>query len=271
MDYRLAIKNTIAYASYFDFPLFPHEIHHWLVCKQTVPLTKIAKHLPLNLGSSEQKKRQLLFADTLVKVNLANRLVGVLKYIPGLRMIGLTGSVAASNAKPKDDIDLVIITAPHTLWIVRPLVLILISLFFRRRHPEENPAHAADAFCPNLWLDTLSLSVPKSQRNLYTAHEVLQVKPIFNKGQTYERFLRANDWAKQFLANAYRAQAPKAKVASKDSNFFLVILIPMNHFLYWLQFCYMFPKKTSEVVHLHAAFLHTTNFSDKLDRFLEKS
>ncbi|SRR5258706_1360835 len=283
MDYRQAIKSTVIYSSFFDFPLFPEEIHFWLIYRHPISLDKIKKHLPRELSPQEQKRRQFLLQNSLAKIDLTHRLAKVLKYLPGLRFVGLTGSVAAKNSKPQDDIDLLIITAPHVLWLVRPFVLLLISLFFRRRHPKENPAQATNAFCPNLWLDTTSFSVPKNKRNLYTAHEILQVLPVLDKDQTHQRFLQANSWSSQFLANAYQARIQESsmsrvipakagihQIIPKSSTFFL-FLAPFNYLFFFLQFLYMFPKRTSEVVHPHAAFLHTTNFSEQLDHFLGRS
>jgi len=37
-----------------------------------------------------------------------------------------------------------------------------------------------------------ALALPQNKQNLYTAHEVIQLLPIYNKDNTYAKFLRAN-------------------------------------------------------------------------------
>lgn len=283
MDLDRAVSATLAYASFFRFPLFPVEIHHWLISPYRVSLAKLRPLLPKALSSSNQKLRAATSRYTTEKIIHARKLVSYLKHFPGLRLIALTGSVAANNTRKNDDIDLLFITAPHTLWLVRPFVIGLISFYFRRRHPEESHAHAPNAFCPNLWLDTISLSLPPKQQSLYTAHEVLQIIPLFDRGDTYERFIKANRWTKKYLANAYQSSLrgrlgdrsnltpPKffTPIQQLITNNYYLLLAPLNYLFYLFQLLYMHPKKTTEIVHLHGAFLHTTNFSTQLDTHLK--
>ena len=284
MSLQRAVSHTISYASFFRFPLLPAEIHRWLIYPHLVSHHKLEPFLPEQPTSSVLRLRSQTTYHSNQKIIHAQKLLKILKYLPGLRLIALTGSVAADNAQKNDDIDLFFITAPYTLWLVRPFVIVLISLFFRRRHPQEDHTHAPDAFCPNFWLDTLSLAIPLTKRSLYTAHEVLQIKPLLDRGDTYQRFLKANRWTKKYLANAYhsslRAQSRNltptnnvvipAKAGIHQINSVIsVFLFPLNYLFYLIQLLYMYPKKTSETVHLHAAFLHTTDFSSKLNIYLK--
>lgn len=47
-----------------------------------------------------------------------------IRWIPGLRMVAISNSLAMYATHRESDIDLFIITAPHRLWIVRTLVLL---------------------------------------------------------------------------------------------------------------------------------------------------
>jgi len=47
-------------------------------------------------------------------------------------------------------------------------------------------------------------ALPESERDLFSAHEVLQMEPVFDRGNTYKKFLLANKWVKTFLPNAWR-------------------------------------------------------------------
>lgn len=271
MNLARAVASTIAYADFFKFPLFPKEIHHWLISSEPVSFVELKEFLPKRLSASDRQLRSETSHFSEQKISHARRLVAILKYVPGLRLVALTGSVAAKNSKKDDDIDLLFVTSPNALWLVRPLVIALIALFFRRRHPLENHHHVPNSFCPNLWLDTLSLSIPMAKQSLYVAHEALQILPLLDRGGVYHRFLKANFWIKKYLANAYTSSLRGAKrrgnlTLSRYS--FSSLLAPLNYLFYLIQLLYMHPKRTSETVHLHGAFLHTTDFSGRLDNHL---
>src|SRR5690606_36596119 len=38
-------------------------------------------------------------------------------------------------------------------------------------------------------------------KDVYTAHEIVLLKPLFNKDQTYEKFIHTNLWAFEYFAN----------------------------------------------------------------------
>lgn len=269
MNLSSAVAKTIAYGGYFNFPLSPEELHFWLITSRTVSKKSLAKYLP-TLNSSAKKQKQLLLANTKRKETKA---IGLIKFIilfPFIRLIALTGSVAANNTKKDDDLDLLVITEANCLWLTRPFLLLLLSLVFNRRHPGDNALKTTNAFCPNLWLDTQSLSVPKNRRNLYTAHEVLQVKPLFDRGQTYQKFLKSNSWTGKYLANAYH-ELSHEKVNQKNTNIIFLLFAPLNYFLYLLQYLYMFPKKTTESVSLHSAYFHKNDLSTTLVNHLKNN
>src|SRR5688572_27313250 len=186
---KQAIKKTINYAKFFDYDLTLNELHHWLISDKTYPLSSIAKNSSLtNKFSNSRKKKALL---TQKKLQTLEKVLPLLRMLPTIRLIAITGSLSMNNANPKDDIDIMIITSSNTLWITRPFAILILSLFSKRRHPNQK-AHTKNSICPNLWLDTKALKVPKSKQNLYIENEVLQIKPIFDREETYQSFLLAN-------------------------------------------------------------------------------
>lgn len=267
MDLSLAVAKTIAYGGFFNFPLSPEEIHFWLISSRPVSKEKINKLIPKQT-SKDLKLKAVLQKNTQEKEKFAQKLIYIARFIPGIRLVALTGSVAANNTKKNDDLDLLIVTDNNTLWLIRPIFLLILSWKFNRRHPGDNPTNTNNAFCPNLWLDMDSLSVPKTRRNIYTAHEVLQVKPLLDRGETYQRFLKSNDWTKHFLANAYK-ELQKEKIKKEKINIFTVVLAPFNFIFFLLQYLYMLPKKTSEAVSLHSAYFHKNDLSVSLSNHLQ--
>jgi len=269
MSYRDAVAQTQAYSAFFSFPLRPEETHRWLISDKKISITTLKPYLS-NLSPKNEKKRLQLTQNTLTKEKIALNFVNLVHFLPGIEMIALTGSVAVGNTHTGDDIDLLIVTTPHTLWLVRPFLLLLLTCKFHRRHPGDNPRQIQNSFCPNLWLDTQSLTIPKAKQNLYTAHEVLQIKPLFDRGGVYSRFLRANRWTGHFLANAYFELSTKA-VSSPRPRSSSSLLAPLNLFSFLLQYLYMLPKKTTETVTLHSAFFHKNNLSSVITRHLENN
>ena len=270
MNLASAVAKTIAYGGYFNFPLSLEEIHFWLISPRLVPKSLIKKYTN-TLNPKDINLKKSLLANTKQKEIIALKLLKFIHLFPFIRLIAFTGSVAANNTKKNDDLDLLIITEPNTLWFTRPLFLFFLSLFFNRRHPGDNSSiKIKNAFCPNLWLDMFSLTVPKKRQNIYTAHEVLQVRPLFDRGDTYQNFIRSNRWTSHYLANAYHKLSDK-KYPKKKSNPLFFIIAPLNYLLFILQYFYMLPKKTTEVVSLHAAYFHKNDLSTVLTNYLKNN
>lgn len=256
---QAAVLNTLAYADIFDYPLTVKEIHKWLIPEPSVLSVSLSQQIGRSQGyyflagrRHLVQLRQSRHRTSLKKLRLAKRVGDWLKLIPFINLVGITGALAMNNSESTDDIDLMIITSHHTLWLTRPLVVTFMELLGVRRHPSCSSS-VANRFCLNLWLDTTALSVPKSRRNLYTAHEVAQVKPLWSRGHTYQEFLSANRWINRYLPNI---PIPKIKTLVTD-NWLLITLI--NRLAFRLQLWYMKPRLTHERVSLHAAFFHPRN------------
>ncbi len=261
-----AVRKTVSYANYFHFPLREDEVHHWLISSKRVG-RHLIKTSPLSTQENDFRHRATSVSET--KLNRVLVLHNFFKFFPTIKLVAVTGSVAVKNAKLGDDIDLMIVTADHTLWITRLLFLIFLPLKYPRRLPSYGYQQSTDLLCPNLWLEIRSLSVEKTKRNLFTAHEVLQATPVFDRDNTYRLFVISNSWVKRYLANAYHSiSAPFSSQTSKkvSLSFFLV---PLNLVCYWLQYLYMSPKKTVEDIKYSSAFFHQVDFASHLKTHLK--
>ena len=114
-------------------------------------------------------------------------------------MVGVTGAQAMNNSDQDDDIDLLIVASRNRLWLTRLFSVLLVEVVAKRRRPGDRKVK--DKICLNMFLDEDHLGIPKSERNLYSAHEVAQLKPLWNRGGTYLRFINANHWTGKFLPN----------------------------------------------------------------------
>jgi hypothetical protein len=118
----------------------------------------------------------------------------------------------------KDDIDLFIITAKNRIWISRLMIILLTSLTGLRRKRREKILQANGKICINLILEEDSLEQKK--RNIYVAHEVLQMRLVWQRHQIYSKFLHANDWVFKFLPNWKSSilEIQTSKVRSQKNN-----------------------------------------------------
>ena len=83
------------------------------------------------------------------------------------------------NADKQDDIDFFIITAKGTMWTTRLCSAFLLSAAGLRRTP--NQKQVANKICLNMFMQEGDLSLPASERDLFSAHEVLQMVPLWER------------------------------------------------------------------------------------------
>lgn len=200
---RDAILATLAYADVFDYPLTRQELSRWLI-RAGRPDTKTLQqkngYYFLPGRSSIVARRKNLRVWQQAKWNIARRAARLLARIPSIHLVGVTGGLAMNNASREDDIDLFIVVKRGTLWTSRLAATILMDLMGLRRHPHE--ISVANKVCLNMFASTLS--IPPRERDLFSAHEVLQMEPVFDRAHTYKKFLQANRWVSTFLPNAWR-------------------------------------------------------------------
>lgn len=185
-------------------------------------------------------------------------LIKLCRWLPWVKGVAITGSVAVNNAKPDDDVDFMVVCAHRRLWLVRPLLILFSQRYGKRRTwwGEEG-----NSWCFNLWTEEISQRVESPQRSLYTAYEVCQAKWVISKDGTQRNFLLANRWVKRLLPHLYahsaHSQAAFARATNQLSLPFVNQLLDLLNWLsFKLQFAYMRPHMTRERVSLHFAAFH---------------
>ncbi|MBI5356343.1 hypothetical protein HZB78_01895 [Candidatus Collierbacteria bacterium] len=287
----MSVLSTLLYHSIFDYPLNIEELHHYLISDKQVSVKALKKEienllkakkisqwndffLPSTLSPqplalvSLRLRRQKISAK---KLTIARRAAKTISIIPWIKMVAVTGALAMENTDENDDIDLMVVTSKNRLWIVRPLATILVSIFFKRRRHSNSVfsiqnSELKNAVCLNLWLDKSALAIPVDQRNLYTAHELAQMKPVVNKDGTYEKMMWGNRWGMKYLANAWeRFEGWQVNRLKRSNNFHAFDLFSLLNFLAFnLQFQFMKSKMTNERVSIHSAFFHPVNRTDTI-------
>ena len=277
-----AILATLAYHDIFEYPLTVDEIHQYLISRLVSKKKLIGNLLVLvNLGKIGKKdgyyylrNKSVLVATrrrrrghSEAKLKRAKLFANILKLIPTLKLVGISGALAMHNSSQNDDIDLVLMTSKGTLWTSRFLANLLLSPFKRNPYGQK----VADKACLNVFIDEKKLRI--SPPGLYLAHEVCQMKPLWDRDNIYQKFIKANSWVKEFLPS----WKPKEMVNGKYQSVFLMnqkgkmvnrkskkqvhSLFTINYslienFLRSFQLWYMRGKITTEKIGAHQLFFH---------------
>ena len=206
-----AVLQTLAYADIFDYPLTLEELHNFLVeekviVKDLLEVLKEIKNISHDGSFYFLKNRRKIvqirrkrFKLSQNKLKIAQKVAQWLKGIPFIKMVAVTGNLAMGNANEDDDIDLLVVTTKNRLWLTRLLTVLMVELVANRRHPQE--VEVKDKICLNMFLDEDHLQIPLGEQDLFAAHEICQVKSLWQKDNLYQKFLEANQWSKKFLPN----------------------------------------------------------------------
>jgi hypothetical protein len=201
-----AVRATIAYADIFGFALTDLEVHRDLVGIHSTPAdVAAAVRYSVTTGAVEREQEYLTLVGRrhLVERRMARTDVNrqlwprarsfgqVLAMLPFVRLVGVTGSLAANNAAADADIDYLLIASPDRLWFVRALAIGMVRLV----------RLAGIRVCPNYLLTTNALAL--THHDIYTAHELLQMVPLSGK-EVYAALRAQNRWVNRLLPNRSR-------------------------------------------------------------------
>ncbi len=265
-----AILKTLKYADIFDYPLKSYEIHKWLIKKQ-VPLQKIQKSLSkfqeykgyFFLKSKSQVLKRI--KNTGVSKGLflkAKIFTQILKIVPWIKLVGISGGLAMGNAGKIDDIDLFLITSKNRLWLSRMFSNLLLFLVRRKRGAK----NVKGKFCLNIFIAEDRLT---QKKDLYTAHEILQMKVIWEREGTYQRFLEENEWVFKYLPN----WTTNIRLTEKNNSLIInhqSLIDLMERLAKWIQLKYMGKPDGFERIEDGALYFHPVDYRTKVLAALDK-
>lgn len=260
------IIRTLSYFDVFDYPLTFHEIKKYLCCKidctdeelldiiQSISIIQVSNGYYYLLGRQEitqkRSERSVISVKKYAKAIIVSK---VLSIIPTIEYIGISGSLSMNNAAATDDIDLFFITKKGTLWLSRLAVVII--LFVLRQKRNKDKRSVADKICPNMFMEIGKLKFAKKRRDEYTAHEIVQLKTLFDRGSIYAYFLSKNKWIKNYICNISLTRGSLGK-QNFGIRVALKMVAPIEKIVYGLQYLYMKKSKTIEEVGYNKAFFH---------------
>ena len=272
-DCELAIKKTLAYRSIFKYPLSNYQLKTFLISSREFrnkTINDSLEHL-LNRGFLKEKNKKYYLpgvrvidwdqkkklTEKIVKHNLS--VINKLGKIPWVRMIAITGSVAAYNPADDSDIDVIIISAKNRLWITRLFCTLILKVL--NKFP--NVDGERGKICTNLYMDESKMAWEENGRNLYIAHDIVLMNPIIDKKNTYVKFLNMNRWVLDFLSNFPITKLEK----NENKNKLTSPLVDMVERIFMnIQVKHMRSKLTTERV---SKYLIHFNKNDNCGRILE--
>lgn len=259
MENRVAVLKTLLYSDIFDYPLTKKEIWQYLISTKKVDINDI--ELELKKNENIDLKNNMYFLKgkknlvnlrnkrtkiSLLKLEKAKKIIRKLSLIPTIRFIGISGNLAVKNADKEDDIDLFIVAQKNTIWITRFAVALILKLLGAYRRREDKIVK--DKICANMFLDENNLSFSKDRRDLFTAHELMQLVPMLDREGTYKKLLFINKWIVKFLPNFYRETLNIGTNVAKEDKVFEKLLAVVNHIVKFPQILYMKGYITNEEI-----------------------
>lgn len=259
------VIKTLLYSDIFDYPLTFGQTWYFLGIRISKEKVKI---ILKNSDYVERKKGYYFLSsrssivdvrierkkESQQKFKVIRRALPLFYFIPTITYMGISGALAMENAHADDDIDLFIITKPRTVWVTRLLVLAIAAVFGIRR--KRNQKRVKDKICFNMFIDEDHLVFEESRRDLFTAREIVQLKPLIDRSKTYRKFILANIWVEKFLPNAVDTEIlrdkdikqkkfhPLSILVSQYLNIFLIV----EFFAKKLQLWYMKKPLKNEII-----------------------
>ena len=216
-----AILSTVAYADVFDYPLTLAQIHRYLIGVAALPSTVrnvlhgealVSRQLGHSNGYYCLAGREAIIETRLYRAEVAARIwpkaqryALSIASLPFVRMVAITGTLAMNNVDPNADIDCLIVTVPHRVWLARSLSIAFVYLG-RLENVE---------LCPNYVLSLDALD--QFDRSFFSAHEIAQMVPLYGL-DIYSRLIHANSWAKRHLPNAFGTNAFNSHAQGKRTQ-----------------------------------------------------
>jgi predicted nucleotidyltransferase len=282
MDIKKAIINTLSYRALFKYPLNVYQLRTLLIAEEEISDEEFSQELAkLQKKGTIKSRNDRYYAPGFRPVDAKSRakisrslleqnsaVFALLGQIPWVRMVAVTGSVAAYNADQKSDIDVFIISAPNRVWLTRFMTVLLLKLLGRYR----TDGNEAGKICPNLYVDEDHMHWPKNKQNIYIAQEIVMMRPVVSKNNAYFRFINANKWIFKYNANfkidLSLKNSPKKKIAQSGT------VNAIERTLMQLQKAYMKSRQTKELTSTGLIHFNRDDWSEtilkKCESFLEQ-
>jgi hypothetical protein len=184
------ILNTIIYYDILDFPLTSFEVWKYLIGEESYTLGEVFEAL----DSDELKKQIEEFQgfyflrgrkdlvdrriqndkNSTVKFEIAEKVAWWLGFVPFVRMIAVTGTLAMKNCEKNSDIDFFVVLERNKIFTGRLLATLAVHLLGKRRYGRK----IKNRICLNYFITTERLEI--ARQDLFAANEYSFIYPILD-------------------------------------------------------------------------------------------
>ncbi len=191
------ILETIIYYDILDFPLTSFEIWKYLTVAEenadekdecslgdvveALESRDLKKHIEEFWGFYFLKGRKELVErriqndkNSIAKFKIAERVAWWLRFVPFVRMVAVTGTLAMKNSEKNSDIDFLVVLEKGRIFTGRLLVTLTVHLLGKRRYKKK----IKNRICLNYFITVGSLEIKR--QDLFAANEYSFIYPLFD-------------------------------------------------------------------------------------------
>jgi hypothetical protein len=108
---------------------------------------------------------------------------------PFVEGLCFSGGLSKNYYDEKSDLDFFLITKPQRLWLCRTFLILRFKLLSKTQKKY---------WCLNYFVSSDNLHI--AEKNIFTATELMHLKPVVNNG-LYRELISTNKWTRNFLPN----------------------------------------------------------------------
>jgi hypothetical protein len=227
------ILRTIIYYDILDYPLTVFELWKYLIeiekeddkeCSlgeviEMLESEELKRHIEdfrgfyfLKGRSDLVEKRIQNDKNSIAKYKIAKNVAWWLRFVPFVRMIAVTGTLAMKNSEKNSDIDFFVVLEKGRLFTGRFLVTAMVHIFGKRRYGKK----IKNRICLNYFITAKSLEIKR--KDLFAANEYSFIYPLFGF-DVFQKFCRANiEWINKFKPNYQLPELKPAQYYSEHSK-----------------------------------------------------
>lgn len=230
------ILTTLVYYDILDYPLTSFELWKYLIRHNgaekkeykiediiaELENEELRKKIEEYRGFYFLKGRQDLVQQRIENNKIAEkkfkrvrRIVKILRFIPFVRMVSVTGTLAMKNTEKSSDLDLLVVLKYGHIFTGRTLVTLVTHMLGVRRYGRK----ISNRICLNFFITDESLKV--NIKDLFSSSEYYFIWPMFGE-EVFRKFQEENDWIGAFRENYVLEEIANLKLI-KDDRFSKII------------------------------------------------
>ncbi len=219
------ILETIAWFDVFDWPLNLAELQKYaqLESSDEIPNDSLKSIENINgfyfLKGRQEIIRKRIFRQKIAikKIKVGKFAAEILSFIPFVKMVAICNDLAYFNAPEESDIDFFIVVKSGKIWTARFFSTAALFFLGLWRHGKK----IKNRICLSFFITDSNLNLEEIayKNDIYLKYWILQIIPLFDRKDIYQKFLEKNFWATNEFPNFFpNIPSLKIKIREKKSQ-----------------------------------------------------